>query len=158
MSGPVNRARTSIAAASLLLAVAVVSGTACYEYQAADASAVRATEVVHVVLSPEAAVALKADIGANASTLDGRVVWVDSDRVRLAVRQIGRSIGPEEFLSGEELDLPLAGASSISVRRFDRARSLLAAGGIIASALAAGSFANQPAITTIRGGTGATTR
>ena len=140
------------------LAVSGFFGTACYEYHAADVAAVRPSEVIHVVLSPEAAVALKPSIGPNASTLDARVIGVEADRLRLAVTQIARSVGPEEFLQGEQLELPLAGASVISVRRFDRSRTILAVGGIIASAIAAASFANQPTIAVMRGGPGATTR
>ena len=47
----------------LTLAVSGMSGTACYEYRSAEVAAVRPAEVVHVVLSPEAAVALKRKAG-----------------------------------------------------------------------------------------------
>ena len=147
----------AISALTLML-VSGLSGAACYSYHTADATVVRPSETVHVVLSPEAAVALKSSIGPNASTLDGRVLDVESDRLRLAVTQIERSIGPEEFLQGEQLELPFAGASLITIRRLDRPRTILAIGGIIASAIAAASFSNQPAIAVVRGGPGASTR
>ena len=142
----------------LTLAVSGMSGTACYEYRSAEVAAVRPAEVVHVVLSPEAAVALKPSIGPNASTLDARVLGVEADRLRLAVTQIARSAGPEEFLEGEPLELPLVGASAFSVRRFDRARTVLAIGGIIVSAITAASFSNQPTIAVVRGGPSGSTR
>lgn len=141
-----------------MLALSGLCGTACYEYHAADVGAVRPSEVVHVVLSPEAAVALKPSIGPNALTLDARVIGLEAERLRLAVTQIERSVGPEEFLPGEPLDLPLSGMSSITVRRFDRARTILAIAGILGSAIAAASFANEPTIAGMRGGPGGSTR
>jgi hypothetical protein len=145
-------------APSVVLAVSGLFGTGCYAYHAADVAAVRPSEVVHVVLSPEAAVALKPSIGPNALTLDARVIGLEAERLRLAVTQIERSVGPEEFLQGEPLDLPLSGASSISVRRFDRARTILAVVGILGSAIAAASFANEPTIAGMHGGPGGSTR
>ncbi len=141
-----------------MLAVSVLPETACYGYNAADVSALRPAQTVHVTLSPEAAVALKPAIGANATALDGRVLAVEPDHLRIALTQIARTIGPEEFLQYEPVDVPLAGTSTVSVRRFDGVRTFLAVGGIIGSAIAAAAVAEQPTIATVRGGPGAATR
>lgn len=106
MPRPVNR-RVAAARVALALAISGISGAACYDYHAADVTAVRPSDIVHVVLSPEAAVALRSSIGPNASTLEARVIGVDQERLRLAVTQVERSVGPEEFLRGEPLELPL---------------------------------------------------
>ena len=141
-----------------MLAVSVLSETACYGYDAAELGAVRPAQTVHMTLSPEAAVALRPAIGPNAATLDGRVLAVEPDHLRIALTQIVRTTGPEEFLHYEPIDVPLAGTSAVSVRKFDRVRTILAVGGIIGSAIAAAAVAEQPTIATVRGGPGASTR
>lgn len=150
--------RNATRSLALMLAVSVLSETACYGYNAAEVSAVRPSQTVHVTLSPEAAVALKPAIGPNAATLDGRVLAVESDHLRIALTQIVRTTGPEEFLQYEPIDVPFAGASMVSVRKFDGVRTFLAVGGIIGSAIAAAVVAEQPTIATVRGGPGASTR
>lgn len=151
-------ARRSSRFAVMIVALCGIDAAACYDYHPADVAAVHPSEIVHVVLSPEAAVALRTSIGPNASSVDGRVLSVESDRVRLAVTRIARSTGPEEFLHGEPLELPLVGTSAISVRRFDRTRTIVALTGVVASAIAAAKASDQPAIVSVRGGTGASTR
>jgi len=152
------RRRNATATFTLMLAVSALSETACYGYNAADVSALRPAQTVHVTLSPEAAVALKQSIGPNASTLDGRVLAVEADHLRIALTQIVRTTGPEEFLQNEPIDVPLAGTSTVSVRRFDGVRTILAVGGIIGTAIAAAAVTQQPTITTVRGGPTASTR
>jgi len=150
--------RNATRSLALMLAVSVLTETACYGYDAAELSAVRPAQTVHMTLSPEAAVALKPAIGPNAATLDGRVLAVEPDHVRIALTQIVRTTGPEEFLQYEPIDVPLAGTSIVSVRKFDRLRTFLAVGGIIGSAIAAAMVAEQPTIATVRGGPGVSTR
>lgn len=150
--------RNATATFTLMLAVSVLSETACYGYNAADVSALRPAQTVHVTLSPEAAVALKPSIGPNATTLDGRVLTVEPDHLRIALTQIVRTTGPEEFLQYEPIDVPLAGTSTVSVRKFDGVRTFLAVGGIIGSAIAAAAVAEQPTIAAVRGGQPASTR
>lgn len=150
--------RNATKALAVMLAVSVLPGTACYQYSARELTELRPSETVHVTLSPEAAVALKPAIGPNASTLDGRVLAVEPDHLRIALTQIERTVGPEEFLQYEPVDVPLAGTSTVSVRRFDGVRTFLAVGGIIGSAIAAAAVAQQPTIATVRGGPGSATR
>jgi hypothetical protein len=147
-------ARGSRRLATLVAAVPVMlTGTACYEYHSASAADIHPGETVHLVLRSDASSALAATIGPNATTLDGRVVTVDASAVRLAVNQIARSAGPEEFLKNEPIDVPLGGASSITVRSVDRVRTFVALGGVIAAAIAAHAAAtSQPGIVTVKGG------
>ena len=73
----------------------LVAGTGCYEYHSASIASVRPTETVHVALSPEATVSLASTIGPNATMLDGEVLSVDANTLRLAVTQIARAVGPD---------------------------------------------------------------
>lgn len=137
----------------LVAAVPVITtGTACYEYHTTAVSTIRPDQTVHVVLSPEAAASLASTIGPNASSLDGRVMAVDSRVMKLNLTQIARSVGPEEFLKNEPIDVPVSGASSVTVRSFDRVRTFLVFGGLIASAIAAHAVTDQPGIAAIKGG------
>lgn len=138
---------------TLVAAVPVMfTGTACYEYHSASPSAVHPGETVHLVLSPEASSSLASTIGPNATALDGRVVAADGGTLRLALTQIARSVGPEEFLKDQVIDVPAGGAPSITVRSVDRMRTVLALGGLLAGAIAAAAVTNQAGIVTIKGG------
>lgn len=124
----------------------------CYEYREARVTDVRPDATVHVVLSAEAATALAGSIGPNATSIDGRVLSVDTRTLRLSATQIGRAVGPEEFLRDEPIDVPSLGALSISIRSVDRVRTVLAIGGILASVFAAHALTDQPGIIATRGG------
>ena len=130
----------------------ILTGTACYEYHAASVSEIHPGETVHLVLRSDASSSLATTIGPNATTLDGRVVAVDASGVRLAVTQIERSTGPEEFLKNEPIDVPVGGASSITVRSVDRIRTVLVFGGLLAAAIAAHATTTEPGIGSVRGG------
>jgi hypothetical protein len=133
---------------SVLLA-AIIAG--CYQYHDAVATSVRPDERVHIVLSSDASSSLASTIGPNATSIDGRVLSVDSNRMRLAVTQIARAVGPEEFLQSEPLDVPTRGALAVSVRSVDRFRTLLAFGGILAGVVAAQTLSNSPGVFSTRG-------
>ncbi len=130
--------------AHLLVLVAACAG--CYQYHDASVTGVRPDETVHVVLSSDAASALASTIGPNATSIDGRVMAVDSNHLRLAVTQIARAIGPEEFLQYEPIDVPTRGALAVSVRSVDRVRTVIAFGGILAGVLAAHTLSNSPGV------------
>ena len=130
--------------------VAALAG--CYQYREASPTAVRPDETVHVVLSSDASSSLAGAIGPNATSIDGRVVAVDSTRMRLAVTQIARAIGPEEFLQNEPIDVPTHGALVVSVRSVDRSRTvLLGFAGILAGFVAAHTLSSSPAIVSTTG-------
>jgi hypothetical protein len=107
---------------------------------------------VHIVLSTEASASLAATIGPNATSIDGRVMSVDTRTMRVAATQIARAVGPEEFLHDEPIDVPASGALSISTRSVDRLRTVLAISGIVAGAIAAHALTDQPGIVGGRSG------
>jgi hypothetical protein len=130
----------------------LVAGTGCYEYHTGTVTTVRPSEIVHVTLTPEGSSSLAATIGPNATALDGRVLSSDATTLRLALTQIVRGVGPEEFLQNEPIDVPVSGASVITVRSVDRARSFLAFGGLIAGVIAARVFSDQAGVASVKGG------
>jgi len=134
-------------------ALAIVSAfsTGCYQYSNASPTAVRPDETVHVVLSSDASSSLASTIGPNATSIDGRVMAIDANRMRLAVTQIARAVGPEEFLQSEPIDVPTSGALTVSVRSVDRVRSFLAVGGILAGVVAAHTIVSSPGVFSTRG-------
>jgi hypothetical protein len=129
-----------------LAGVLVALSAGCYQYNEASPTAVRPDATVHVVLTSDASSSLAAAIGPNATSLDGRVMSIDSNRMRLAVTQIARAVGPEEFLQYEPIDVPTRGALTISVRSVDRVRTILAFGGILAGVFAARTLTTSPGI------------
>lgn len=130
----------------------LVAGTGCYEYHRGTVATIRPSEIVHVTLTPEGSSSLAATIGANATALDGRVLSVDATTLRVALTQIVRGVGPEEFLQNEPVSVPASSASVITVRSVDRARSFVAFGGLIAGVIAARVFSNQAGIVSVKGG------
>jgi hypothetical protein len=135
------------------LALLAAASAGCYQYHEASPTAVRPDATVHVVLSSDASMSLAGMIGPNATSIDGRVVAVDSNRMRLAVTQIARAVGPEEFLQNEPIDVPTRGALSISIRSVDRVRTVLAVGGLLAGVVAAHTLSTSPGIFSTRGTT-----
>jgi hypothetical protein len=138
---------------TLMAAVPVlVAGTGCYEYNTTSTGGVRAGETVHVVLSPSGSTALASAIGPNATTLDGRILREDSSQLTLAVTQIARSVGPEEFMRDEAITVPTQHAASITVRRLDRPRTFLTVGALLAGVFLAHVVSEQAGVVTVKSG------
>jgi hypothetical protein len=131
---------------------AIVAGTGCYQYRDARLTDLRPDATVHVVLSSDASAALAPAIGPNATSIDGRVLSVDTRSMRLAATQIARVVGPEEFLRNEAIDVPAGGTLAISMRSVDRFRTVLAIGAIVASAFVAHSLSDQPGVVSVKTG------
>lgn len=142
----------------IIAAIAFLSTAGCYEYHDGRISDLRPNATVHVVLSAEATTSLASVIGPNATAVDGQVVSIDTSTMRLAVTQIARAIGPEEFVHDEPIEVPIKGALSISTRSFDKARSVLALGSLIAVVFGAQVASSQTGVTTVKGGTQGATK
>jgi hypothetical protein len=98
-------------------------------------------------LTPAAAGALASTIGPGATSLDGHVMQRTNADVTLALTQIARGPDePEQFLQNERLTLRLASGSAFAVRTFDKPRTALAAGAVVALVVAGKVFMSQPAI------------
>jgi hypothetical protein len=137
---------------------ALVAGTGCYEYNGTVVDRVQPGQTVHVVLNPSGSAALASTIGPNATTLDGRILRGDPGQLTLAVTQIERSVGPEEFMRDEAITFPMQSTSSIAVRRLDRPRTYLAIGALLASVFLAHVATDQAGVVTVKGGPAAGTK
>jgi hypothetical protein len=103
----------------------------CFAYRPADPSGLRTGEAVRVELTPSGAQELTQQVGPRVETLDGRVIVPRDSTLVVAVRQLTRSRGMEEFWTGDSVAVPVRGVSSLAVRRFDRNRTLLAVTGSV---------------------------
>lgn len=121
-----------------LLSPALIAGSACYEYHAASIDDLHAGQRVRVVLNRSGTDALAQKIGPGAASLGGRVVARSPADLTLALTEISRTTGREEFLEGETLNVPRSSADRFAVRSVDVSRTAL-----IVVALVAGVAAGQ---------------
>jgi hypothetical protein len=127
---------------------AIVAGTACYQYRTMGPGAVQPGQIVHVDLTAPGAAALASAIGPNATALNGRVLTRAGNDVTLAVTQIDRGNAPEQFLKGDPVMLSLQNVSGLQLRSFDKQRTALAIGGVIAAVVVGQVFVDQSGIFT----------
>ena len=127
------------------------AGTACYQYRASGSDGVLPGQIVHVDLTAPGAATLAPTIGPNATALNGRVLTRAGNDVTLAVTQIDRSSGPEQFLKGDPISFSLDNALGIQRRSFDKQRTVLAIGGIVAAIVAGQVFIDQSGLFTNKG-------
>jgi len=106
---------------------------------------------VHVDLTAPGAATLASAIGPNATALNGRVLTRAGNDVMLAVMQIDRSNGPEQFLKDEPISLSLDNLSAIQLRSFDKQRTALAVGGVVAVLVAGRLFLDQDGLFSNKG-------
>ena len=125
---------------------AMLAGTGCYEYQASSLSSVKPGESVHLVLNQEGAASLASSIGPNAASLDGKIIRTSPTEVTVAITQIVRTVGPEEFMKDEPLSVPAAGATSVTVRSLDKPRTVLAIAAILTGVVLGNVIVNQAGI------------
>jgi hypothetical protein len=129
----------------------ILAGAACYQYRTSGRDAVMPGQVVHVDLTAPGAAALAPAIGPNATALNGKVLTRAGNDLTLAVTQIDRGTAPEQFLKGEPISLSFDNVSGIRMRRFDKQRTVLAIGGIIAAVVAGQAFLDQSGLFTSKG-------
>jgi hypothetical protein len=137
---------------------AMLAGTGCYEYHATSVSSVKPGQSVHLVLNQEGAASLTSSIGPNAASLDGKIIRTSPNEVVLAVTQIVRTAGPEEFMKDEPLSIPATGATSVTVRSLDKPRTVLAIGAILTGVILGNIIANQAGIFTTKTGPSGSTK
>jgi hypothetical protein len=137
---------------------AMFAGTACYQYRTSGPDAVQPGQIVHVDLTAPGAAMLASTIGPNATALNGRVLTRAGNDVTVAVTQINRSNGPEQFLKDEPISFSLANASGIQLRSFDKQRTVLAIGGVIAAVVVGQIFIDQSGIFANKGVTSGNTK
>jgi hypothetical protein len=119
----------AVRARTLTVAVtAAVSACSCFAYRTAEPTALRAGEEVRVTLTPAGAAELTKQVGPRVETLDGRVIGPRDSALAVAVTQLTRGRGSDEFWTGDSVIVPVRGVSSLSVRQLDRKKTWLAVG------------------------------
>ena len=136
----------------------LLTGTACYQYRTSGPDAVQPGQVVRVDLTAPGAAALASSIGPNATALNGRVLTRAGNDVTLAVTQINRGAEPEQFLKGDPISFSLANVSSVQTRSFDKQRTWLAIGGVVAAVVVGQIFIDQSGVFASKGAPPSTTK
>jgi hypothetical protein len=159
--GPARRASASnrvtlvqqIRPYALTVAViaAAVGVPGCFAYRAADPAAVRPGQEVRVTLTPAGAAEVTPQVGPRVEMLDGRLIAPRDSALAVAVTQLTRGRGGEEFWTGDSVIVPVRGVSSLFVRELDRNRTWLAVGATAIAVVVmrrvveqAGVFGNRP--------------
>jgi hypothetical protein len=133
-------------------------GTGCYQHERSSMAAVRPGQTVRLVLTTERAASLASSIGPHATTVDGKIIGNSAAGRLLSVTQITRSSGPEEFMKDEPLTIPMGGADSVTIRKVDKPRTVLAFGAILAGVIAGNIAANQSGVFSAKAGPSGSTK
>jgi hypothetical protein len=135
----------------MIAAVPVLTGTACYQYRAAPVESIEVGKIVHATLTADGTREAVSMLGPAATGIEARVVSRTPADVTFAVTRIERSYGPEQFLRDEPVTLPLSSLGMLEVRSPDRARTILAVGGILAAVIAGQVFVDQAGVFSTKG-------
>lgn len=114
-----------------LVVAAVILTAGCFAYRPSEPTRVRTGEVVRVAVTPHGAQQLTHQVGPRVESLAGRVIHPRDSALIVAVREVTRSRGGEEFWTGDSVSVPLSGVGGLLVRRFDRNRTLLTVTGAV---------------------------
>lgn len=151
---PFGRSRfTRGAWRSAVTAVAFAPLAACYATHPFETGVTPEGEVAQFELNDRGQEALTPSVGANVRIIEGRVTAFSGSALTVAVSKVvGRNNVPETW-GGEPVEIDRGFFRSAEVRRFDRTRSALVAGGLAAAVfgfLASRSLFGQGASSTDR--------
>ena len=131
---------------NLAWTAALLLGAGCYSYARTPAGAPVPVGPVRVTLADSARGALAPQIGPAGAVLQGQAVGTAPDgSLSLAVTQVTRANGVDEFWRGERVHIPAAALTRIEVRRFDRRRTALLAAGLVGGVVLARAFGGSEA-------------
>ena len=88
-------------------------------------------EVVRLAVTARGAEQLAPQVGPRVESLSGRVIHPRDSALVVAVSEVTRSRGAEEFWTGDSIRVPLSGVGGVTVRRFDRSRTVLTVAGAV---------------------------
>ncbi|HEX9607734.1 MAG TPA: hypothetical protein VF962_10920 [Gemmatimonadaceae bacterium] len=124
-----NQIRTAMISVSFLTIASCTSYTAIHGIETAPGNNVR------VRLSDKGAVDLVQSIGPRARQLEGTLKQVTDSSMVVSVRRVTREGGGEDTYDGQDISIPSQDIETAEASRTSVSRSILAAGGILASAL-----------------------
>jgi hypothetical protein len=123
-----NQVRTALVLVSFLTAASCTAYTPIHGIEAVPGSNVR------VRLSDKGAVDLVPRIGLRARQLEGTLKQVTDSSMVVSVRRVTREGGGEDTYDGQDIAIPSQDIETAEAGRTSVPRSILAAGGILASA------------------------
>ena len=123
-----NQVRTALVSVSFLVTTSCTAYTPIHGVEAAPGNNVR------VRLSDKGAVDLAQRIGPRARQLEGTLKQVTDSSMVLSVRRVTREGGGEDTYDGQDISIPSQDIETAEASRTSVPRSILAAGGILASA------------------------
>jgi hypothetical protein len=166
-TGPANNASASedrdirnilLKVRRLVAVLPALAGLGCYEYTDTTSAGLHPGEVVRVALTAPGSAALAPAIGPGATSLGGRVMSLAPNDMTIALTEIDRSVGPEQFLAGEPISVPLASFAGVQRRRVDKGRTALAVGGVVALFVVGQVIVDQTSIFSSKGAVSGSTR
>jgi hypothetical protein len=123
-----NPVRTALVSVSLLATASCTTYTPIHGIETAPGNNVR------VRLSDKGAVDLVQSIGPRARQLEGTLKQVTDSAMVVSVRRVTREGGGEDTYDGQDISIPSQDIETAEASRTSVPRSILAAGGILASA------------------------
>lgn len=127
-------------AAIALLGVPHLVG--CYHYAPIPGSAIRPGSEISVRVTDRARIELNQSVGPGVRRINGRVTNAADSAVSLAVSSVRQfDVAAPTPWTGERITLPRDWISEVGERRLSRSRSAIAAGLVVAAAIAASTLA-----------------
>lgn len=118
-----------------LVSVSFLATASCTTYTPIHGIETAAGNNVRVRLSDKGAVDLVQSIGPRARQLEGTLKQVTDSSMLISVRRVSREGGGEDTYDGQDISIPSQDIETAEASRTSVPRSILAAGGILASAL-----------------------
>jgi hypothetical protein len=118
-----------------LLSVVLFTTAACTEYTPIHGVAANPGYNVRLRLTDNGAVNLVPKIGPRARQLEGTLKQVSDTSMVVLVRRVVREGGGEDAYDGQEISIPSADIELAETSKTSVSKSVLTAGGILASAL-----------------------
>ncbi len=130
-------ARARLVRARLVPLLFLAPTAACFSYRApGSGAAVPEGAVVRVRLQPGAADSLAIEVGPHVSMVAGHLVSDAGDVLSVRGETVTRLDGADDLAASTIVHIPRRLVSSIEVRRLDRVKTALLAGGIVAVTIA----------------------
>lgn len=124
----------------------------CYTYGPVQARAVAPRQDVTVWVNEAGMAAITPVIGPRAAELQGIVTARSDSSLTLALRSVTRRGGMEETMANDLVTVGLGSMDSVRLRRFDRTRTLLMAGGVVVGAILVRVVSNESGFERATGG------
>jgi hypothetical protein len=136
----------------LFVGSAAILCAACQTYSSVAIPSLSPNADVRVTFTADGSSDMTRLVGPHVTALEGRVISIDTNTVRIAVRDLVHSDGSFNLYHDEIVPVPRGAIASTEVKRLSRGRSVLLAGALVAGGAVAatqlGSGSEGPGHTT----------